>query len=210
LDGRRFKDERGVTLVITSNKGVATNYKVRATVRHQVSINAIIHSHGFPLAQCITRDIGPDGMFIKTEPLRVSKNTVLALEFDLSIGSATKHYRLPVFPGRRTTDRSEEGIQLIFLLHKEDVVRSYENDLNSFISHVDGFPDSDQVDLGKGSSIREIVLSRRGHSAAFEQESENVSFSKHDISISSKLFQLCEIWTNNIAEYSNEVGVCSS
>jgi hypothetical protein len=188
-----FQGRKGVTLVITSNKGAATKHQVRAAVRHRVSINTIIHSHGFPLTQCTTRDIGPDGMFIKTEPLRVSKNTVLALEFELPIGSAIKHYRLPVFPGRRTTDQSEEGIQLIFLLHKEDLVRSYENDLNSFISHGDRFPDSDQVDLNKESSIREIVLSRRGPSADFERELGNVFFSKQAISISSKLFQLCEI-----------------
>jgi hypothetical protein len=89
----------GGAVVITSNKDAAIKHQIRAAVRHQVSINAILYCHGFPLAQCTTRDIGPDGMFIKTGPLRVSKNTVLALEFELSIGSATQHYRLPVFLG---------------------------------------------------------------------------------------------------------------
>ena len=196
--------------MITFNNGVATKPKVRAAIRHQVSISTIIHSHGFPLAQCRTRDIGPDGMFIKSEPLRVSKNTVLALEFDLPLGSATRHYRLPVFLGRRTTDQSEEGIQLIFLLHKEDLIRSYENDLNSFIDHADRFPESDEVDSNKASLIREIVISRRGHSANFKQESGKVPFSRHDMNISSKLFQLGEIWTTEPVEYSTAVCVVGS
>jgi hypothetical protein len=156
--------------MITSNNGVATKHQVRATVRHHVSINAIIYSHGFPLAQCATRDIGLDGMFIKTEPLRVSKNTVLALEFDLPLGSAARHYRLPVFVGRRTTDQSEEGIQLIFLLHKEDLVRSYGNDLNSFIDRMNRQLTLDHVGLQERDVKSDLIMLRQTPSSDSERK----------------------------------------
>ena len=143
MDYRRIEDVGEGAKLKTSNIGVNNRYKIRTTKRHPVSITTIIHSHGFPLAQRETRDIGPDGMFIRTEPLIFPKNTVLALEFNLNIGGDPKRYRLPVFLGRRASDRSEEGLQLVFLLYREDVVRSYGNDLGSFLNHMNERSDID-------------------------------------------------------------------
>jgi len=69
----------------------------RWSLRKRLTTGVLIYRHGIPVTPCESRDVGLEGMFVKSGPLNYFRNTRLDVEFSLNCpdtGQAVR-YRLP-------------------------------------------------------------------------------------------------------------------
>ncbi len=79
--------------------------------REPLNIKITIFRHSFPYAVRRSKNIGPDGIFVSTDPLNFTKNTYLEVEFELANNLGPRVFRLPVYVGHIT----EKGMNLLFV-----------------------------------------------------------------------------------------------
>ena len=105
--------------------------EARRSQRKPLSRQAYIYCHGYPSAYGRIRNLGPDGLLLKTNSLDISRNTLVEVEFSLTDRQSTQQHRLPVFIGRRSNDRSAEGIELVFYEFKVKELLDFRQELRS-------------------------------------------------------------------------------
>jgi len=119
----------------------ASQYKSRCGNRENLEIEVLLYCHGFPRASTNTINIGLDGMRVNVNPLCVSKNTTVEVEFELGFSQGRTPFRLFVFPGRRQAEISGESCELIFLDYNTEMLSLFrrtveESNMNDFRQNI--------------------------------------------------------------------------
>lgn len=82
----------------------------RCSVRLPVAMNVLLYHNNIPVVHCKTRDISPDGMFVRSGPLKYKANTLLKVEFQAESNAVRKSHMLPAM----VVHHSNSGLGLMF------------------------------------------------------------------------------------------------
>lgn len=98
----------------------------RCSVRLPIAMNVLLYHNNIPVVHCKTDDIGADGVFVKSGPLKYRTNTMLKLEFQTEKDNGRKSYMLSAM----VVHHAKNGLGLMFpggdseaMLAWRDVVR---------------------------------------------------------------------------------------
>ncbi len=91
----------------------------RWSARKTVDAQAVIYQRGARIVRGSIGDIGLEGLFVRTGPVRLRTNTLVEVEFSIPTGGMTT-FRIPAL----ITHRSEEGIGLMFHTFDQQAFRA--------------------------------------------------------------------------------------
>lgn len=98
----------------------------RCSVRLPFAMNVLLYHNNIPVVHCKTHDIGADGMFVKSGPLKYRTNTMLKVEFQSNKGGGRSSHMLTAM----VVHHANNGLGLMFpggnsaaMLAWRDVVR---------------------------------------------------------------------------------------
>ena len=82
----------------------------RCSVRLPVAMNVLLYHNNIPVVHCKTSDISPDGMFVRSGPLKYRANTLLKVEFQDEGDAARKFHMLSAM----VVHHAKNGLGLMF------------------------------------------------------------------------------------------------
>ncbi len=91
----------------------------RCSVRLPVAMDVLLYHNNIPVVHCKTHDIGADGMFVDSGPLRYQTNTMLKVEFQTRKGNVQKSHMLSAM----VVHHAKNGLGLMFPGGNSDSMR---------------------------------------------------------------------------------------
>ncbi|WP_455201107.1 PilZ domain-containing protein [Kaarinaea lacus] len=82
----------------------------RCSVRLPIAMNVLLYHNNIPVVHCKTDDIGADGMFVKSGPLKYRTNTILKVEFRSGKGSESRSHMITAM----VVHHAKNGLGLMF------------------------------------------------------------------------------------------------
>ena len=67
----------------------------RVYARYPGQIKFLLYRNRIPVVTCQSENIGPDGMFVQSNPVSYTKNTIVEVEFETRQGGSASRFRLP-------------------------------------------------------------------------------------------------------------------
>ncbi len=67
----------------------------RRSIRHEFELTVGIYHRGTWVGTCQTKDISTGGMFLRTKPESLKRNSLIEVTFDRPGSNGAKRYRLP-------------------------------------------------------------------------------------------------------------------
>jgi len=82
----------------------------RCSVRLPVAMNVLLYHNNIPVVHCKTRNIGVDGMFVRTGSLKFGTNTMLKVEFKPGEGDSRHSHMVSAL----VVHHANDGMGLMF------------------------------------------------------------------------------------------------
>ncbi|MGD8591824.1 MAG: PilZ domain-containing protein [Gammaproteobacteria bacterium] len=93
----------------------------RCNQRLLKTIKVMLYHKGIPVISCKTRDIGVEGIFVETGPLVYRNNTLLRIEFEVTLINSRQFYRLSAI----VAHSSEIGLGLYILESESAAINAW-------------------------------------------------------------------------------------
>ena len=95
----------------------------RCSVRLPVAINVLLYHNNIPVVHCKTRNIGADGMFVRTGSLKYGTNTMLKVEFKPEEGHDIHSHLMPAM----VVHHANGGMGLMFPGGNSEAMKVWRN-----------------------------------------------------------------------------------
>lgn len=82
----------------------------RVFARYPGRLKFLLYRNSMPVVTCLSENIGPDGMFVRSSPLSYARNTLIDVEFEVRRDTRPSRYRLPA----KVVYTTEKGMGLRF------------------------------------------------------------------------------------------------
>ena len=95
----------------------------RCSVRLPVVVNVLLYHNNIPVVHCKTRNIGADGMFVRTGSLKYGTNTILKVEFKPEEGKGSLSHIIPAL----VVHHANDGMGLMFPGGNSEAMKVWRN-----------------------------------------------------------------------------------
>ncbi|WP_455220808.1 PilZ domain-containing protein [Kaarinaea lacus] len=95
----------------------------RCSVRLPVAMDVLLYHNNVPVVHCKTRNIGADGMFVRTGSLKFGTNTMLKVEFKPGEGRDQHCHMMPAL----VVHHANDGMGLMFPGGDSDSMKVWRN-----------------------------------------------------------------------------------
>lgn len=82
----------------------------RCSVRLPIAMNVLLYHNNIPVVHCKTNDIGADGLFVQSGPLKYKTNTMLKVEFQSGKGGESRSHMITAM----VVHHAKNGLGLMF------------------------------------------------------------------------------------------------